>query len=44
MSKSKVEFLFKSFILLELEKIARMTDEPENERYLIYLPLELNDL
>jgi|YelNatPaOPRAMG01_1025707.scaffolds.fasta_scaffold24578_3 hypothetical protein len=44
MSKSKVEFLFKGFILLGVEKMARMTDKPENERYLLYLPLELNDL
>jgi hypothetical protein len=42
--KSTVEFISKGLIPLGPRKITRMTSKPERERYLIYLPLELNDL
>lgn len=44
MGKSSVEFTSKVLIPLGPKKITRMTTNPEKERYLIYLPLELNDL
>jgi len=44
MGKSTVEFISKGLIPLGPKKITRMTTNPEKERYLIYLPLELNDL
>ncbi|MFP3491768.1 MAG: hypothetical protein RXN86_03235 [Vulcanisaeta sp.] len=44
LGKSTVEFISKGLILLGPKKITRMTTNPEKERYLIYLPLELNDL
>jgi hypothetical protein len=42
--KSTVEFISKGLIPLGPKKITRMTNKPGQERYLIYLPLELNDL
>jgi len=44
MGKSTVEFISKGLIPLGPKKITRMTTNPEKERYLIYLSLELNDL
>jgi hypothetical protein len=44
LDKSTVEFISKGFIPPGPEKITRMTTNPEKERYLIYLPLELNNL
>ena len=44
MGKSTVEFISKGLIPLGPKKITRMTNKPGQERYLIYLPLELNDL
>jgi hypothetical protein len=44
LGKSTVEFIAKGLIPLGPKKITRMTTNPEKERYLIYLPLELNDL
>jgi hypothetical protein len=44
LGKSPVEFISKGLILLRPKKIAGMTTNSEKERYLIYLPLELNDL
>jgi len=44
LGKSTVEFISKGLIPLGPRKITRMTNKPEKERYLVYLPLELNDL
>jgi len=44
MGKSTVEFISKRLIPLGPKKITRMTTNPEKERYLIYLLLELDDL
>jgi hypothetical protein len=44
LGKSTVELISKGLIPLEPKKITRMTTNPRNERYLTYLPLELNDL
>ena len=44
MGKSTVEFISKGLIPLGPKKITRMTNKPGQERYLICLPLELNDL
>ena len=44
MVKSTVEFIAKGLMPLGLRKITRMTNRPEQERYLVYLPVELNDL
>jgi hypothetical protein len=44
MGKSSVEFIFKKLIPLGPKKNTRMTTNPEKERCLIYLPLELNEL
>jgi hypothetical protein len=44
LDKSTVEFISKGLIPLGPKRITRMTTNPENEWYLIYLPLELNDL
>jgi hypothetical protein len=44
LGKSTVEFISKGLILLGPKKIAKTTTNPEKERYLMYLPLELNDL
>ena len=44
MGKSTVEFIVKGLIPLGPRKITRMTNNPDRERYLIYLPSELNDL
>jgi hypothetical protein len=44
MGKSTVKFISNGLIPLGPKKITRMTTNPEKERYLIYLPLELNDL
>jgi len=42
--KSTVEFIVKGLIPLGPKRITRMSSKPEQERYLIYLPVELNDL
>ena len=44
MGKSTVEFISKGLIPLGPRKITRMTNNPDRERYLVYLPSELNDL
>jgi len=44
MDESSVEFTSTGLIPLGPKKITRMTTNPEKERYLIYLPLELNEL
>ncbi len=44
MGKSTVEFIFKGLIPLGPKKITWMTNKPGQERCLVYLPLELNDL
>jgi hypothetical protein len=44
LGKSTVEFISKGLIPLGPRKVTRMTRKPEKERYLVYLPLELNDL
>jgi hypothetical protein len=44
MGKSTVKFISNGLIPLGPKKITRMTTNPEKECYLIYLPLELNDL
>jgi len=44
MGKSTVEFISKGLIPLGPKKITRMSNNPDRERYLIYLPSELNDL
>jgi hypothetical protein len=44
MCESRVEFIFKKLIPLGPKKITRMTTNPEKERCLICLPLELNEL
>ena len=44
MVKSTVSSYLRGLIPLGPKKITRMTTNPEKERYLIYLPLELNDL
>ena len=43
MGKSAVEFISKGLIPLGPRRIMRMTNNPVRERYLIYLPSELND-
>jgi hypothetical protein len=44
MGKSIVEFISKGLIPLGPKKITRMSTNPDYERYLVYLPTELNDL
>jgi hypothetical protein len=41
LGKSTVELISKGLIPLGPKKITRMTTNPDKERYLIYLPLEI---
>jgi len=44
LGKSTVEIISRGLIPLGTKRITRMTSRPDQERYLVYLPIELNDL